>query len=147
MIGKNIKSKTPLCLAEVKEILDSRKKDGEFGFEQKASYDYCEKFCHLSLEDAKGLLEELGKVEKLNEEARIKIVDILPEYASQIRLICQKAKVELSENEVEKILNIVKKYLEVADKSRKVEKDEQKISESEKGEDEKKKKSQKKKGK
>ncbi|OIO21353.1 DNA-directed RNA polymerase subunit F [Candidatus Micrarchaeota archaeon CG11_big_fil_rev_8_21_14_0_20_47_5] len=112
MIGKNVLSKKPLCLAEVGEILEERKKDGELGFEQKASLDYCAKFSKLSFEDAKGVVEDLEKFAAIDEETRIKIVDVLPVHASQVRALLQKSKIALSEGEILEVLKIAKKYRE-----------------------------------
>ncbi len=116
MIGKNVKSKKPVCLADAECVLAERKKGGELGFEQKSSLTYCEKFAKVDAEDASGLFEDLAKFEKLDEEARVKIADILPAYASQVRIIAQKGRIELSSEDVEGILKAVRKYLEASKK-------------------------------
>ncbi|MBM3228971.1 hypothetical protein FJZ26_00940 [Candidatus Parvarchaeota archaeon] len=105
MIGKNINSSRPVCLAEAKHILEERAKDGALQFEQQGSLDYCTKFAHLGPTQAKHLVQELSQVSgKLTEEAISRIIDLMPKYRPQLSLILMKEKIELGAEEFDKIL-------------------------------------------
>jgi DNA-directed RNA polymerase subunit F len=110
MIGKQTINNKPVTLAEVSEILEDRKKDGELGFEQQATFDYASKFSKLSKKKASEMLEELMKNEKIKPDFAVKIVDILPKNAAQLRLILAKGRYDLTSSEIEDVLKIVGKY-------------------------------------
>ena len=98
-----ILEKTPMTLAEVKEIV----KDLE---EKQPLKDYLKKFAKLSKEKATKLKEELVKLNniKIKEENIVKIVDFLPKDAEDLNKIF--TEVTLSEAEINEILEVVKKY-------------------------------------
>ena len=114
MIGKNVLSKKPVSITEVKGTLAQRSKDGELGFEQKAAFEYCEKFAKLPVENMGGMLEDLAKFEALDDESKVKIMDVLPEYPGTLKAILQKSKCALSEEEIAEVLKISKKYRDTA---------------------------------
>jgi DNA-directed RNA polymerase subunit F len=99
-----ITERTPLNLNEVKEILkdipDSERKEQ---MEQ-----FLKKFLKTKNEQAKKIREELEKLDllKIKKEHIVKIIDMLPEDASDINKIF--ADVSLNEDEINKILEIVK---------------------------------------
>ena len=98
-----IKNMEKLSLIETKKILDSleSEKKEEVG-------KYIKKFAKTKLEQAKKIREEVGKLEnlKIKQEHIVKIIDLLPEDASDINKIF--SDVSLDENETNKILEIVK---------------------------------------
>ncbi|MEM2932807.1 MAG: RNA polymerase Rpb4 family protein [Candidatus Pacearchaeota archaeon] len=102
--------KTPISLAEVKEILAKEKKEENKKVEQ--VLDYVNKFAKLSAENARKLMEELKTLQivKLDEEYIVKIVDILPEDADDVRKIFVGSSISLNQDEIQKILEIVAKY-------------------------------------
>jgi DNA-directed RNA polymerase subunit F len=96
--------RTPLNLNEVEEILKEipespRKEETEA---------YLEKFMKAKSASAKNLKEELEKMDilKMKREHLVKIVDLLPEDASDINKIF--VDVSLNEDETNKILTVVK---------------------------------------
>ncbi|MFA5929887.1 MAG: hypothetical protein WC861_03310 [Candidatus Micrarchaeia archaeon] len=116
MIGKGANEIRPAMLAEVEKILDKRQGTaGEFGFEQQTSLEYAKRFSHLKYNDAKEMLDELGKLEVKTETA-VKIVDILPKNKSQLMLILVKDKVELAEKKMEKVEALIAEYSKKARK-------------------------------
>ncbi len=98
-----IHSKTPVTLAEVKEIV----KDMD---EHKTLKDYLKKFTELSKDKAGKLKDELKKMNnlKMKEEHIVKLVDFLPREAEDVKKIF--IDVSLSEEETNAILDIVRKY-------------------------------------
>lgn len=117
MIGKGANTIRPATLAEVEKILDKRQGvgGGEFGFEQQTSLEYAKRFSHLKHSEAKEMLEELEKLE-VKAEAAVKIVDLLPKNKSQLMLVLQKDKVELSEKNMAKLEDLIATYSKKAKK-------------------------------
>ncbi len=112
MIGKEtLKSRTAM-LGEVADILEARKNDGELGFEQQVTLDHAKKFTRLGKEKREEMLKELLGFEKIKEEAAVKIVDLMPANADQLRLIFSKERYSFDEKETGEVLDVVKKYLQ-----------------------------------
>jgi len=101
-----IKDMRPLDMIEVKKILggieDSDKKKKLEGF--------IKKFSKAKPEKAEALKKELSALGllKVKQEHIVKIVDILPEDASDLNKVF--TDVTLNEDETNKILEIIKKY-------------------------------------
>lgn len=91
----------PLSMAETKEVISEDEKD---------IAGFIKKFTKLSNKDAEKLREELTNLGlmKLKEEYLIKIIDLLPEDASDLNKIF--VDVSLDEEEINKITEVVKKY-------------------------------------
>jgi DNA-directed RNA polymerase subunit F len=112
MIGKEVKEQRPVTLAEVLEVMESRKTDGELGFEQQATYDYLKARKILDKKKALGMLKELSGIEKITPEIAIKIIDILPRSEAQLSIIVAKERHAFSKAEMAEILKIVEKHAE-----------------------------------
>ena len=99
-----IYERIPLNLNEVQEIL----KDIPDNEKKQEMELYLKKFLKASSKQAKKIKEELEKLDllKLKEEHLVKIVDLLPEDASDLNKIF--VDVSLNEDETNKILEIVK---------------------------------------
>ncbi len=96
----------PVSIVEVKKILTQRKKEGELIYEQKAVLEYAKQFDKVKpkqVEEALKKLEEMG----ITEELRVKIVDVLPETVEQVKLLFEKQRKVLSDEEINKIIEIV----------------------------------------
>jgi len=99
-----ILDRTPLNLNEVREILknldDSDKKEEMEG--------YLKKFSKTKPEKAKKIKEDLEKLDllKMKREHLVKVVDLIPENASDLNKIF--TDVSLNEEETNKILDVVK---------------------------------------
>lgn len=110
MIEKHVTSSRPATLAEVKEVLEDRKKEGELGFEQQTTLAYATKYAKLSKKKATELMEELQKSNKVKPAVAAKIADILPKNSDQVRLIFANERYSLSAEEIKDVLKIVEKY-------------------------------------
>ncbi|MBS3091833.1 hypothetical protein J4466_00280 [Candidatus Pacearchaeota archaeon] len=98
-----IREMKPLSLAETEHIVKENKGKEELG-------SYFKKFVVLKLKDALELRKELEALgnHKIKQEYVVKIIDLLPEDASDVHKIF--IDVGLDENEVKQILDIVSKY-------------------------------------
>ena len=110
MIGKRIVNQEPLPLAEVKELISKRKKEGELSYEQNLTLEYCKKFSKLSLKDTAKLIEELVQLEKLNKEHAIALTDIMPKTSEEVKLIFAKEHFVLGDEDISAIIEILNKY-------------------------------------
>ena len=96
------KESAPLSLVEVKNLLD------ELKVENKELDSFLKKFIKVkSADEIKKELNELGFI-KIKPEHIAKIIDIIPEEASELNKIF--TDVSLDENESNKILEIIKKF-------------------------------------
>jgi DNA-directed RNA polymerase subunit F len=103
-----------LTLAEVKEHLEEAERTrGELSYEQKLALDHARTFAtRLSGEKARELVERLRKVsEKVSESHAVKIADLLPTHADDVRVIFAKERFQLEKDEMDKILETVQSYL------------------------------------
>ncbi len=111
MVGKRVIEEKPIPLAEVKEILEKRAESTEeLIYEQKVTLDYVRKFVKIDKEKAYKMIEELLKLEKVTLPIAVKIADLLPEDADDLRVIFAKERFTLTQEDIDKILSIVSKY-------------------------------------
>lgn len=99
-----IKSSKPISISEAKEILAKRKGETEMGYEQSQALDNSERFATADVDKARKLIENLRKNEKISAELAVKIVDVHPKIPATLRAILVKDRIEMSEEEIEKIL-------------------------------------------
>jgi DNA-directed RNA polymerase subunit F len=109
MIGKKIQKQEPVILAEVKEILSSRRESGELLYEQGIALDHARKFSRLKLKDAQDLVKELVEA-GLREELAVKLADITPQSVQEIRMLFSKERFVADDEELGKIAAIIQKY-------------------------------------
>ena len=109
MLGRKEPNSQPATLAQVKDILEMRSTEPDFGYEQQTCLDYANSFCKLKLSDAKKLFEQLKTIEELTDECAIKIVDMLPQFKTTVQVILAKDKLVLDDSKLERILEMVKK--------------------------------------
>lgn len=109
MIGKSQSDRKPVSSAEAMEILEGRKEDGELGYEQKLAYEHIKKFASVSAEEARKMVKELMEYGP-GEATAIKIVDVMPIDALQLKHILVKEKKTFEEDEINKMMEIVKSH-------------------------------------
>lgn len=111
MIPEKILSKKPINISEANELLKEIVKERkEPSYEQDMSLKYFEKFGKISSSKAEKLLEELKKIENMDESFAVKIIDIMPESKEVLQLLLSKNS-KVQESDFEKIISLVKKYL------------------------------------
>lgn len=109
MIGKSQEGKKPVTSAEALEILEERKKDGELGYEQKLAYEHMGKFSKLGTGEARKMIKELMEY-GADEAVAIKICDIMPLDATQLKQILVKSKKSFEEDEIGKMMEVVQAH-------------------------------------
>ncbi len=99
-----------VSMAEAKEILERREKQGELGYEQKIALEHLKKHTRLKAHDAKKLSEEISSVLRMSNETLSMIANVLPKTPDEVRMIFARERFSLKEEEIAKIIEIVKKY-------------------------------------
>jgi len=108
---EDIVKETLITNTKAREILKDRKKEIEFGYEQKNSYDYLKKYDTLTPKKTKGLVEKLKEVKKLRERQIIAIVNVMPTDKDDLRLLLEKDYNLLTDEEKNVILENVNKLI------------------------------------
>ena len=108
---------TYLTPAEVAEILkevveESRKRGEEETFEVRATLEHVEKIKRLEAKQAKKLISELLKFERINPVHAYKIAELMPRDEAELRPVFAKERFELSTEELKEILTVIDKYRE-----------------------------------
>jgi DNA-directed RNA polymerase subunit F len=99
-------------LAEAKHLLEMAKKErGKLNEQQKQALYHAEKFAKLSLEKTKKLIEDLLKIEWIEEPFACMIADLLPTHEDDVRLIFAKARSTPKEDQIQKVLEVLSNYL------------------------------------
>ena len=109
MIGKKALGNEPIPAAKVKQILEDFSENYELSYEQNLTLDHVTKFNKISLEDAEELIEKLEDIVPKKKYA-VRIVDLMPEDLSDLRLMFAKERVPIKKEELEDILKVVEDY-------------------------------------
>lgn len=98
-----IKEMKPLTLAETKKLVDDHE-----GMESLAPY--FKKYMKVKVKDVGEMRKELEELDnhKMKGEHIVKIIDLLPEDASDMNKVF--TDVSLDENEIKQVIDIVSKY-------------------------------------
>ncbi len=100
-----------VSLPEVKEILEDESKKRELSQEQKYAVEHAQRFSRTDDKKSRKLINELmSEIEGLNETTAMKIADLVPKDAEDLRVIFAKERAGTQKKDVEKILAIVEKY-------------------------------------
>jgi DNA-directed RNA polymerase subunit F len=99
----------PLPLAEVKNILQKRSKEGELSYVQRVTLDYVNKLSPLTATKAKKLIKELTKF-KISIETAIQITDAMPEHEEELSVFLTNEETKFEMEDIKKILKIIKEY-------------------------------------
>jgi DNA-directed RNA polymerase subunit F len=106
MIGKEASEKRPMPFTEALKILEKRKGEEEFGYEQKLAYEHIVKFKAVGPEAAKKAMAELAEL-GVSERAAVKIIDIMPIDIAQLKYILVKEKKSFEEDDIKRIMEVV----------------------------------------
>ena len=104
-IGKQTVSEKPVSVSEVKKILEDRKERGELTYEQKVTLEFAQEFGKTGprkLKEAIDSLKDLG----IDEKMAVKVIDVKPKTKEELKLLFEKSRLGLKEEQVKKILDI-----------------------------------------
>lgn len=100
-----------ISISEVKEILHKESESETFRYEKREILRHAELFSFLSSEDTKKLIEELGKIDRVNSAHAYKLADILPISEEELRAVFAKEIMSPTEEELKQILDTIKKFV------------------------------------
>jgi len=80
------------------------------GLEQRTALEYAKKFAKLGKRKAAEMFEELVKMDKMKPEIAVKVVDILPTNADQVKHLFAKERVTADEKQVAAVIKLVGEY-------------------------------------
>ncbi|PIN95816.1 DNA-directed RNA polymerase subunit F [Candidatus Micrarchaeota archaeon CG10_big_fil_rev_8_21_14_0_10_60_32] len=108
---QSVKEK-PLVLAEAREILEKRQKDGELSYEQQNALDYLQQFSYLPHKKAKELCKELKSLGFLSEAQIALLANLLPSKAIEVRTILtvDAGSEALTDEQIKAVIEAVKPY-------------------------------------
>jgi len=112
---KEVKEFDYITIAEAKELMEKiaeqRQKKAELLFETRRALKHLRTFARLPADKAKELVEELLKLPQVGKkEIAVKLVDIMPRIADEVRIIYAKEKITLKPEEIQEILDVIDKY-------------------------------------
>jgi len=101
-----------VTLAEVKAMLaEAQESREELTYEQKIALEHARRFARVGAAEAASLVQELkAAFPAVDEKFAVRIADLLPQHVDDVQSILQKARVDLSAEDLEKVLDIVDKH-------------------------------------
>ena len=90
MIGKKIIESEPIQSVKVKEALEEFSQENELNYEQNITLNHLSRFKRYSVEDSEKIISELEDKIGLRHKVAVRIVDLIPQDLSDLRLIFAK---------------------------------------------------------
>jgi len=107
MIGKEIIEERDITPSEVKNLLQKRKKEKELTYEQKQSFEYANEFGKIGVQKAKSALKQLEEMERIDTHTAVMIITNMPKEMSDLKILMEKKRFELTDEESKAILDVV----------------------------------------
>jgi len=80
------------------------------GLEQRTALEYAKKFAKIGKRKAEEMQAKLMKIDKMKPEVAIKVIDLMPLNADQVKLVFAKEKVSAGDKEVSEVMKIVEDF-------------------------------------
>jgi DNA-directed RNA polymerase subunit F len=109
MIGSNKENSKYITVPVALSLLESRKKDGELGYEQQLAYEHASKSTSLSKDKSEKMLAKLVEI-NMPEKLAVKVIDIMPLNELQLKQVLVIGKRPIEEDMIKKIMEIVNSY-------------------------------------
>ena len=113
MVKPNIIKETPMCMAELKDEIGKIKKTGDkLNFRAEKTEEYLNNFTVLSKKKADELRAKLEglKIPRLKEEHIIKIIDVMPTSAEEIKSVFTGYTITITNDNLKKIAEAIKNF-------------------------------------
>jgi DNA-directed RNA polymerase subunit F len=110
MVNPNIVSEAPVTMAKLKEDLEKVKaRDGELNFRAGKTEEYLNQFVSIDSKKAEELMKKIEalNIPRLKNEHMIKITDLLPKTADELKTILQGYTVSVTKENMAKIVAVV----------------------------------------
>ena len=104
-------SEKPVSFAEVKNILKKASKERkELIYEQRIALEHAQKFTKLSIKQTKDMINELNKLDFIDENQAYRIADLLPVTEDDVRAFFAKERFTPTQEQKKIITTIVNKH-------------------------------------
>ncbi len=100
----------PVPLARVKQLLTEESTRRTLPREAALALQHAETFARLEADDATKLIAELRALPFVDASLATKIVDVLPQYPEEVRLLFSKERVVLDEEQVNRLLELTAQH-------------------------------------
>ena len=101
-----------LSLAEIKNLLDKEKASRPaLSMEQGYAHQHATTFARVTVEQALKMVKELMEIPMMSPANAVKVSDLLPTHADDVRAIFAKERFALSKEDMDRVLEIVRQYL------------------------------------
>ena len=99
-------------LADVKAMLEKAQKDRtDLTYEQKIALEHSRRFARVDAATARKIVADVSAaLPGIEGKFAVRVADLLPQHADDVRAIFQKSRHELAEGDLEKILAIVDQH-------------------------------------
>jgi DNA-directed RNA polymerase subunit F len=101
-----------VSLAEVKQMLEKAGTGREeLTYEQKIALEHARRFARVDAKVAKKILDAVGKAfPDLEGKYAVRVADLLPQHADDVRAIFQKSRHDFSDADIERVIAIVDEH-------------------------------------
>ncbi len=100
-----------VTLPLIKKRLLDEKEEGELTHEMQELLEYVSEFTVLPEKDIRSIIDEIKKIERINNFQAHKVAEILPQSKEEIRAIFSKEIISPTDEMITTILDIIKKYV------------------------------------
>ncbi len=101
-----------VTLAEIKDLLEKeRVARTTLSMEQQYALQHAQAFARISPDLAQKLVKDLMEIPMMSEFNAVKVADLLPTHADDIRAIFAKERFALSKEDMDRVLELVRQYL------------------------------------
>ncbi len=101
-----------LSLSEIKDLLEKEKASRpSHSMEQGYAFQHASTFARVTPEQAAKLVKELMEIPMMSPANAVKVSDLLPTHADDVRAIFAKERFALSKEDMDRVLEIVRQYL------------------------------------
>lgn len=107
-----ILSEKYLTLAEVKEMLEEREKEGRLSHIQRVTLDYVRLFSKLSAEKSRELVDLLIEKYGLKESVATQIANVLPQTVDELKVFLAYEAKSFGKEELEGMVNLIREFFE-----------------------------------
>ena len=101
-----------LSLAEIKDLLEKEKASRTtLSMEQGYAHQHSATFARITSDQAQKIVKQLMEVPMMSPANAVKVADLLPAHADDVRAIFAKERFALSKEDMDRVLEIVRQYL------------------------------------
>jgi DNA-directed RNA polymerase subunit F len=91
-------------------LMEAAETREDLTYEQKIALEHAHRFSRIDQKTAEALIKDLMAAYPMEEKFAVQIADLLPQHPEDVQAMLQKARLDLSDDDLEDILDIVDKH-------------------------------------